>query len=64
MVAFHDVRLALLSASSSTSFSSDAFVEMKPGEIGIRQEHLHRRVVIYYSPARSANQQGSEEVGK
>ncbi|KAJ7952748.1 NADH dehydrogenase [ubiquinone] iron-sulfur protein 4, mitochondrial [Quillaja saponaria] len=49
------------------SFSSDALVEVKPGEIGmvsgIPQEHLHRRVVIY-SPARTATQQGSGNVGR
>ncbi|KAI3972763.1 hypothetical protein MKX01_019421 [Papaver californicum] len=66
-VAFHNARSALFSASSSRSFSSDALVEIKPGEIGmvsgIPREHLHRRVVIY-SPARSATQQGSGKVGK
>ncbi|XP_028772774.1 NADH dehydrogenase [ubiquinone] iron-sulfur protein 4, mitochondrial-like [Neltuma alba] len=48
-------------------FSSDALVEVKPGEIGmvsgIPEEHLRRRVVIY-SPARTASQQGSGKVGR
>ncbi|OVA09391.1 NADH dehydrogenase ubiquinone Fe-S protein 4 [Macleaya cordata] len=64
------VRSAFLSASSSSSsrsYSADALVEVKPGEIGmvsgIPQEHLQRRVVIY-SPARTATQQGSGKVGK
>ncbi|XP_078436127.1 NADH-ubiquinone oxidoreductase-like protein [Wolffia australiana] len=49
------------------SFSTDALVEVKPGEIGmvsgIPQEQLQRKVVIY-SPARAATQQGSGKVGK
>ncbi|KAH1080000.1 hypothetical protein J1N35_019761 [Gossypium stocksii] len=53
--------------SFSRTFSSDALVEVKPGEIGlvsgIPEEHLRRRVVIY-SPARTATQQGSGKVGK
>ncbi|KAK4260191.1 hypothetical protein QN277_003337 [Acacia crassicarpa] len=48
-------------------FSTDALVEIRPGEIGmvsgIPEEHLRRRVVIY-SPARTASQQGSGKVGK
>ncbi|KAF6173080.1 hypothetical protein GIB67_010000 [Kingdonia uniflora] len=52
---------------SSRTFSADALVEVKPGEIGIvsgiPEEHLKRRVVIY-SPARSATQQGSGKLGK
>ncbi|AES90731.1 putative oxidoreductase [Medicago truncatula] len=48
-------------------FSTDALVESKPGEIGlvsgIPQEHLRRRVLIY-SPARTAGQQGSGNVGR
>ncbi|GLT75387.1 hypothetical protein SLA2020_471180 [Shorea laevis] len=51
----------------SRPFSSDALVEVKPGEIGmvsgIPEEHLRRRVVIY-SPARTATQQGSGKVGR
>ncbi|XP_022775104.1 NADH dehydrogenase [ubiquinone] iron-sulfur protein 4, mitochondrial-like isoform X2 [Durio zibethinus] len=49
------------------TFSSDALMEVKPGEVGmvsgIPEEHLRRRVVIY-SPARTATQQGSGKVGK
>ncbi|KAI5655180.1 hypothetical protein M9H77_32367 [Catharanthus roseus] len=52
---------------SSTSSSSDALIEVKPGEVGmisgIPEEHLRRRVIIY-SPARSASQQGSGKLGK
>ncbi|KAL9260116.1 NADH dehydrogenase [ubiquinone] iron-sulfur protein 4, mitochondrial-like protein [Drosera capensis] len=48
-------------------FSSDALVEVKPGEVGIvsgiPEEHRRRRVVIY-SPARTALQQGSGKVGR
>ncbi|XVE86987.1 hypothetical protein DITRI_Ditri18aG0079800 [Diplodiscus trichospermus] len=59
------VRTAL--GSFSRTFSSDALVEVKPGEVGvvsgIPEEHLRRRVVIY-SPARTATQQGSGKVGK
>ncbi|XP_037493602.1 NADH dehydrogenase [ubiquinone] iron-sulfur protein 4, mitochondrial isoform X2 [Jatropha curcas] len=48
-------------------FSSDALVEVKPGEVGIvsgiPEEHLRRRVIIY-SPARTATQQGSGKVGR
>ncbi|KAE9457252.1 hypothetical protein C3L33_10845, partial [Rhododendron williamsianum] len=51
----------------SSSYSSDALVEIKPGEVGIisgiPEEHLRRRVVIY-SPARTATQQGSGKVGR
>ncbi|KAK2656808.1 hypothetical protein Ddye_009860 [Dipteronia dyeriana] len=51
----------------SRPFSSDALVQLKPGEIGmvsgIPEEHLRRRVVIY-SPARTATQQGSGKLGK
>ncbi|KAL5753149.1 hypothetical protein ACOSP7_023318 [Xanthoceras sorbifolium] len=51
----------------SRPFSSDALVEIKPGEIGmvsgIPEEHLRRRVVIF-SPARTATQQGSGKIGK
>lgn len=47
--------------------STDALVELKPGEVGmvsgIPEQHLRRRVVIY-SPARTASQQGSGKVGK
>ncbi|XP_039005405.1 NADH dehydrogenase [ubiquinone] iron-sulfur protein 4, mitochondrial-like [Hibiscus syriacus] len=54
-------------ASFSRTFSSDALVEVKPGEVGmvsgIPEEHLRRRVVIY-SPARTATQQGSGKVGR
>ncbi|EOX91707.1 NADH-ubiquinone oxidoreductase-related isoform 2 [Theobroma cacao] len=53
--------------SFSRTFSSDALVEAKPGEVGmvsgIPEEHLRRRVVIY-SPARTATQQGSGKLGK
>ncbi|KMZ55972.1 NADH dehydrogenase (Ubiquinone) Fe-S protein 4 [Zostera marina] len=49
------------------SLSSEALVEIKPGEIGvvsgIPDEHLRRRVVIY-SPARTATQQGSGKLGE
>ncbi|KAK6923154.1 NADH dehydrogenase ubiquinone Fe-S protein 4, mitochondrial [Dillenia turbinata] len=52
---------------ASRSFSSDALMEVKPGEIGmvsgIPEEHLKRRVVIY-SPSRTATQQGSGKVGR
>ncbi|KAL3525590.1 hypothetical protein ACH5RR_013962 [Cinchona calisaya] len=52
---------------STRSFSSDALVETRPGEIGmvsgIPDEHLRRRVLIF-SPARTASQQGSGKVGK
>ncbi|KAK3224508.1 hypothetical protein Dsin_011533 [Dipteronia sinensis] len=51
----------------SRPFSSDALVQLQPGEIGkvsgIPEEHLRRRVVIY-SPARTATQQGSGKLGK
>ncbi|KAK6938567.1 NADH dehydrogenase ubiquinone Fe-S protein 4, mitochondrial [Dillenia turbinata] len=65
-------RLARIHRSSSTwrclsSSSSDALVEVKPGEVGlvsgIPEEHLRRRVVIY-SPAGTASQQGSGKVGR
>ncbi|KAK2997781.1 hypothetical protein RJ639_026163 [Escallonia herrerae] len=53
--------------STRRSFSSDALVETKPGEVGIisgiPEQHLRRRVIIY-SPARTASQQGSGKVGK
>ncbi|XP_059461736.1 NADH dehydrogenase [ubiquinone] iron-sulfur protein 4, mitochondrial-like isoform X2 [Corylus avellana] len=59
------VRSAFMS--TTRSFSSDALVEVKPGEIGmisgIPEEHLRRRVIIY-SPARTATQQGSGKVGR
>ncbi|XWS41761.1 hypothetical protein CRYUN_Cryun17cG0111100 [Craigia yunnanensis] len=59
------VRTAL--GSFSRTFSSDALMEVKPGEVGrvsgIPEEHLSRRVVIY-SPARTATQQGSGKLGK
>ncbi|XP_078155188.1 NADH-ubiquinone oxidoreductase-like protein [Carex rostrata] len=49
------------------SLSSEALVEIKPGEVGIvsgiPKEHLTRKVMIY-SPARTATQQGSGKVGK
>ncbi|KAF5780191.1 putative NADH:ubiquinone reductase (H(+)-translocating) [Helianthus annuus] len=50
-------------------FSTDALsVEYKAGEIGtvsgIPDEHLQRRAVIIYSPARTASQQGAGKVGK
>ncbi|KAE8057047.1 hypothetical protein FH972_013769 [Carpinus fangiana] len=55
------------SMSTTRSFSSDALVEVKPGEVGlisgIPEEHLRRRVIIY-SPARTATQQGSGKVGR
>ncbi|XP_058219815.1 NADH dehydrogenase [ubiquinone] iron-sulfur protein 4, mitochondrial-like [Rhododendron vialii] len=65
------LRLTNLGHRSSTrlfsSSSSDALVEIKPGEVGIisgiPEEHLRRRVVIY-SPARTATQQGSGKVGR
>ncbi|KAJ7966520.1 NADH dehydrogenase [ubiquinone] iron-sulfur protein 4, mitochondrial [Quillaja saponaria] len=54
-------------ACSSRSLSSDALVEVKPGEVGmvsgIPEQHLRRRVIIY-SPARTASQQGSGKVGE
>ncbi|GMY17378.1 NADH dehydrogenase [ubiquinone] iron-sulfur protein 4, mitochondrial-like [Fagus crenata] len=60
-------RLSFLSRTRSFSSSSDALVEVKPGEIGIvsgiPEEHLRRRVIIY-SPARTATQQGSGKVGR
>ncbi|GMH03195.1 hypothetical protein Nepgr_005034 [Nepenthes gracilis] len=60
----HAGRSAIL---SSRSFSSDALIEVKPGQVGIvsgiPEEHLRRRVVIY-SPSRTASQQGSGKVGK
>ncbi|KAK3231217.1 hypothetical protein Dsin_003098 [Dipteronia sinensis] len=54
--------------SSSRWFSStDALVEVQPGEVGwisgIPEENLRRRIIIY-SPARTATQQGSGKVGK
>ncbi|KAI5417902.1 NADH dehydrogenase [ubiquinone] iron-sulfur protein 4 [Lathyrus oleraceus] len=56
-----------LRATLTRRFSTDALVEAKPGEIGlvsgIPQEHLRRRVLIY-SPARTAGQQGSGNVGR
>ncbi|XVF59254.1 hypothetical protein PTKIN_Ptkin07bG0261100 [Pterospermum kingtungense] len=59
------VRIAL--GSFSRAFSSDALVEITPGEVGmvsgIPEEHLRRRVLIY-SPARTATQQGSGKIGK
>ncbi|KAM0039501.1 putative NADH:ubiquinone reductase (H(+)-translocating) [Helianthus debilis subsp. tardiflorus] len=49
------------------SYTSEALVEVNPGEVGvisgIPQEQLRRRVLIY-SPARTATQQGSGKVGK
>ncbi|KAJ8769395.1 hypothetical protein K2173_002599 [Erythroxylum novogranatense] len=49
------------------SASSEALVEVKPGEIGMvsgnPEEHLRRTVVIY-SPARTASQQGAGKVGR
>ncbi|XP_042457379.1 NADH dehydrogenase [ubiquinone] iron-sulfur protein 4, mitochondrial-like [Zingiber officinale] len=55
------------SLSQTRSFASDALVEVAPGEIGIvsgiPEEHLRRRIIIY-SPARTAGQQGSGNVGK
>ncbi|KAJ6802042.1 NADH dehydrogenase [ubiquinone] iron-sulfur protein 4, mitochondrial-like [Iris pallida] len=52
---------------TTRSLSSDALVEIQPGEIGVVSgiplEHLRRKVVIY-SPARTATQQGSGKVGK
>ncbi|KAK8965446.1 hypothetical protein KSP40_PGU000808 [Platanthera guangdongensis] len=60
-------RLLLARYPQSRLLSTDALVELKPGEIGIvsgiPDEHLHRRVIIY-SPARTASQQGSGKVGK
>ncbi|KAK8916851.1 hypothetical protein KSP39_PZI022195 [Platanthera zijinensis] len=60
-------RLLLSRYPQSRLLSTDALVELKPGEIGIvsgiPDEHLHRRVIIY-SPARTASQQGSGKVGK
>ncbi|KAL5777587.1 hypothetical protein ACOSP7_010513 [Xanthoceras sorbifolium] len=50
-----------------SSTSSDALVEVNPGEVGmlsgIPEQHRRRRVIIY-SPARTASQQGSGKVGK
>ncbi|KAK0575542.1 hypothetical protein LWI29_002361 [Acer saccharum] len=64
-VRFH--RSSALSSSSRWFSSTDALVEVKPGEVGlisgIPEEHLRRRVIIY-SPARTATQQGSGKVGK
>uniref|UniRef100_A0A2P2J6W5 NADH dehydrogenase [ubiquinone] iron-sulfur protein 4, mitochondrial n=1 Tax=Rhizophora mucronata TaxID=61149 RepID=A0A2P2J6W5_RHIMU len=61
------LRAAVGSIARPFSASSDALVEVKPGEIGmvsgIPEEHLRRRVVIY-SPARTATQQGSGKVGR
>ncbi|ONK59810.1 uncharacterized protein A4U43_C08F10940 [Asparagus officinalis] len=58
---------AQISHQTTRSLSSDALVEIKPGEIGIvsgiPEEHLKRRVIIY-SPARTSSQQGSGKVGK
>ncbi|XP_052203402.1 NADH dehydrogenase [ubiquinone] iron-sulfur protein 4, mitochondrial-like isoform X2 [Diospyros lotus] len=57
----------LLPPTRLCSSSSDALVEIKPGEVGmvsgIPEQHLRRRVVIY-SPARTATQQGSGKVGQ
>ncbi|KAI3508886.1 hypothetical protein L1887_23906 [Cichorium endivia] len=54
-------------AAQRRSCTSDALVEIKPGEVGIvsgiPQEQLRRRVLIY-SPARTASQQGAGKVGK
>ncbi|KAE9613077.1 hypothetical protein Lal_00027720 [Lupinus albus] len=65
--ASHGVALRAAVLRGGRSFSSDALVEAKPGEIGmvsgIPEEHLRRRVVIY-SPARAATQQGSGKLGK
>ncbi|PSR99915.1 NADH dehydrogenase [ubiquinone] iron-sulfur protein [Actinidia chinensis var. chinensis] len=62
-----DHRSSALLSTRSFSSSSDALVEIKPGEVGIisgiPEEHLRRRVVIY-SPARTATQQGSGKVGR
>ncbi|KAI9200076.1 hypothetical protein LWI28_002357 [Acer negundo] len=64
-VRFH--RSSALSSTSRWFSSTDALVEVKPGEVGlisgIPEEHLRRRVIIY-SPARTATQQGSGKVGK
>ncbi|KAJ8765785.1 hypothetical protein K2173_014907 [Erythroxylum novogranatense] len=61
------LRTALSSLSRPFSASSDALMEIKPGEIGkvsgIPEEHILRRVVIY-SPARTASQQGAGKVGR
>ncbi|XP_071711750.1 NADH dehydrogenase [ubiquinone] iron-sulfur protein 4, mitochondrial-like [Rutidosis leptorrhynchoides] len=55
------------SAIGVRSSTSDALVELNPGEVGIiagiPQEQLRRRVMIY-SPARTASQQGSGKVGE
>ncbi|TXG52543.1 hypothetical protein EZV62_021712 [Acer yangbiense] len=60
-------RSSALSSSSRWFSSTDALVEVKPGEVGlisgIPEEDLRRRVIIY-SPARTATQQGSGKVGK
>ncbi|OAY51030.1 NADH dehydrogenase [ubiquinone] iron-sulfur protein 4, mitochondrial [Manihot esculenta] len=58
---------SILSRSLRWFSSSDALVEVNPGEIGlvsgIPEQHLRRRVLIY-SPARTATQQGSGKVGR
>ncbi|KAI3751817.1 hypothetical protein L2E82_22908 [Cichorium intybus] len=57
----------VVAAVGRRSCTSDALVEIKPGEVGIvsgiPQEQLRRRVLIY-SPARTASQQGAGKVGK
>ncbi|KAJ8762421.1 hypothetical protein K2173_007860 [Erythroxylum novogranatense] len=54
-------------SSSRRLCSTDALVEIKPGEVGvvsgIPEEQLKRRVIIY-SPARTASQQGSGKLGR
>ncbi|XP_076919356.1 NADH dehydrogenase [ubiquinone] iron-sulfur protein 4, mitochondrial-like isoform X2 [Bidens hawaiensis] len=56
-----------LSGWGRRSCTSDALVELNPGEVGIisgiPREQLRRRVLIY-SPARTATQQGAGKVGK
>ncbi|XP_021802270.1 uncharacterized protein LOC110746360 [Prunus avium] len=51
----------------SKPFLVDAYVEVKPGEVGIvpsiPEEHCHREVVIG-SPARTATQQGSGSLSR
>ncbi|KAG0499692.1 hypothetical protein HPP92_003967 [Vanilla planifolia] len=63
----YTARLLLSQISQTRSLSTDALVELKPGEVGIvsgiPEEHRRRRVFIY-SPARTASQQGSGKVGK
>ncbi|KAJ9186842.1 hypothetical protein P3X46_002371 [Hevea brasiliensis] len=58
---------SILGRSPGWFSSSDALVDVKPGEVGlvsgIPEQHLRRRVITY-SPARTAIQQGSGKVGR